>query len=486
GGFGSAPKFPIPHTLLFLLSYWYRTKKETALEMVKKTLTAMRLGGIYDQIGFGFHRYSTDEKWHIPHFEKMIYDQAMISIAYSQTYAITKNEFYKKVAEEILTYVARDMTSPDGAFYTAEDADSEGQEGKFYMWKVEEIKNALGENDAKLFLEIFNLTAIDNLNPHNLFENNERYVLYLKHPVPIDLTEKVNSLREKLFDIRAKRIRPFKDDKILTDWNGLMIASLSIASRVFNRPDYAIKAKNAADFILEKMDNKNGGLFHSYRENMSKVNGFLNDYAFFCWGLLELYEATFDIKYLKKAISFTDYQLEHFRDERNGTMFITTKENTEHIMKTPEVYDGAIPSGNSVSLHNLLRLYHLTGNNKYNQYAHELINAFSSEIKKYGPGYTHFLSGVDFALNSSYQIVIVGKRNTENMKLLLSALNSQFLPNKVVLLKDDDITDTIEQIAPYTKYHKPIANKATAYVCKNFVCHLPTTDAKEMLTLFKN
>ncbi len=480
GGFGNAPKFPTPHVLSFLLRYYYRTEGKKALEMVENTLVKMRLGGIYDHIGFGFHRYSTDNRWFAPHFEKMIYDQAMLAIAYTEAYAQTKKEFYKQVVDEIFTYVLRDMTLAEGAFYTAEDADSEGEEGKFYLWTTDEVKKVLGDEHGKSFIETFNLSKEGNFHEYNEKENKRRNILYLVSNN--NLPSNIETLRQKLFAVREKRIHPRKDDKVLTDWNGLMIASLSIASRILRNPKYADMASKAVDFILNKMDNKKGGLLHSYREGVAKIDGFLDDYSFFVWGLLELYETTFDVKYLKEAIRLTDYQLKHFWDDKNGGMFITAADGEQHIIKSKEVYDGAIPSGNSIALLNLLKIWHITSDNKYKEKAHNLINAFAKEVKNYSPGFAQFLIGIDFVLNSSYQVIISGKKDSQDTKLFLDALNSKFIPNKIVLFRDDADPNDLISIAPYTKNQKSIEGKTTAYVCKNFVCNLPTNDVKTMLS----
>lgn len=483
GGFGTAPKFPTPHILLFLLRYWYRTKDEKALEMVENTLLKMRFGGIYDHIGYGFHRYSTDNRWFVPHFEKMIYDQALLAIVYSEVYVITKKKFYKQVVDEIFTYVFRDMTSPDGAFYTAEDADSEGEEGKFYLWTVDEVKRVLSKDDANFFIETFNILEEGNFRQHNEATNTKKNILYLQNPLEKEIESQFNSIREKLFEVRGKRIHPHKDDKILTDWNGLMIAALSIASRYLGDYRYAEKAKIAADFILDKMDNKRGGLLHCFRKGVAKIDGFLDDYSFFVWGLLELYQATFNIKYLKEAIRLTDYKLQHFWDKKFGGMFLTSDNAEEHIIRSKDGYDGAIPSGNSIALLDLLYLYHITSDKRYLERVEELINTFSSEIKRYSLGFTQFLVGVDFLLNTSYQIVISGVKDAQDTKLLIDALNTQFIPPKIVLFRDSETADDLISIAPYTRKQEMIQNKATVYVCKNFSCTLPTNDVQEMLAI---
>lgn len=482
GGFGSAPKFPTPHILSFLLRYWYRTNEKEVLDMVENTLIKMRLGGIYDHLGGGFHRYSTDNRWLIPHFEKMLYDQALLTIVYTEAYLITKNKFYKQVVEEILTYILRDMTSSDGGFYSAEDADSEGEEGKFYLWSIEEIEKTIGEEEAAIFIKTFNLSKDGNFSSYHTSKGKN--ILYLVEPLPDEIAPKINCIKEKLFEIRKKRIPPFKDDKVLTDWNGLMIAGLSIASRYLDKPLYSEAAEKAARFILNNMDNKKGGLLHYYRQGSAKIEGLLDDYSFFVWGLLELYQTTFKTEYLKEAIRLVDYQLEHFWDEKNGGMFFTPDDMEKHLWRDKQLFDGAIPSGNSIALLNLIYLWHITANKKYAEKVQKLLITFSSEIKRYPPAYAQFLLGIDFAFNNFCEIVIVGKKDKET-KDMITTLNSYYLPDKVVLFKDVDNSQELIKISPYVEKMEMIENRATAYVCKNFVCNLPATNIQQILSMLE-
>lgn len=369
GGFGNAPKFPTPHNLNFLLRYWKRTGDEMALRMVVETLKAMRMGGIYDHIGFGFHRYSTDPEWLVPHFEKMLYDQALLAMAYTEAYQATGTREFETTVKEVFTYVSRDLTDPEGGFYSAEDADSEGVEGRFYMWTEEEMQSILGEN-ANPVTTIFNVSRYrhshNDLNEETYSESVglENNIPHLTKSIPEmasnygmkedELEEYLESARDELFNVRDKRVHPDKDDKILTDWNGLMIAALAKGARVFDEQEYENAAKKCADFILERMRTKTGGLYHRYRDGESAVPGFLDDYAFLIWGLLELYETTFETSYLKQSLELTAIQLEHFWDEKNGGFFFTSDEGwgeeEDMLFRKKEIYDGAIPSGNSVSM----------------------------------------------------------------------------------------------------------------------------------------
>ncbi len=495
GGFGNAPKFPTPHILSLLLRMYYNDRNQKALEMVENTLVKMRLGGIYDHIGFGFHRYSTDEKWQIPHFEKMLYDQALLIIAYCEAFLITKKEVYAEIASEIITYVLRDMLSPEKGFYTAQDADSEGIEGKFYLWSYDEISNALNADDLDFVVRIYNIKKDGNINGVLHGHKEPVNLIYLiKHPEQIarelnleskEFYKRLEKVRKKLYEIREKRVTPYKDDKILTDLNALMITALAIAYRTLNKQTYLDAAKNATDFILENMISKNGALFHRYRNGNREIEGLLDDYVFFVWALLELYQSCFEIKYLKEAIRLTDFILEHFLDEKGG-FFLTPDFGEKLIVRYKEAYDGAIPSGNSVALMNLLRIWHITSNNKYKDIAHNLITVFSKEIDQYPTNYAQLLIALNFAVNDFFQVVIVGEKNSQDTQKILKTLNSQFLPNIVVILKDEKSSKELAKLAPYTKDQITQNNITTVYICKNFVCHLPTNNIQTILSLLKN
>ncbi|MFX1314023.1 MAG: thioredoxin domain-containing protein, partial [Promethearchaeota archaeon] len=343
GGFGNRPKFPTPHNLIFLLRYWKRTGDKKSLEMVEKTLRAMRKGGIYDHIGFGFHRYSTDSIWLVPHFEKMLYDQALIAIAYIEAYQATKNDIYKKTAEEIFSYVLRDMASSEGGFYSAEDADSEGEEGKFYVWPKEELEQILDKNELDLVIRIFNIEQNGNYLEETSGKNTGNNIFHLKNIPENEIQDKLEKIRIKLFNTREKRIHPQKDDKILTDWNGLMIAALAKAAIAFQETKYLHAAQNAVNFILSNLQDSNKKLLHRYKDGLSEIQGYLTDYAFFIWGLIELYEASFDIFYLKTALEFHNTQIEDFWDIKIGGFYFTANNSEELLTRQKEIYDGAIP-----------------------------------------------------------------------------------------------------------------------------------------------
>ncbi len=481
GGFGDAPKFPSPHNLLFLLRYWKRTGDKMALHIVEKTLTAMRNGGIFDHLGFGFHRYSVDARWLVPHFEKMLYDQAMLALAYIEAYQATGKEEYRKTCEEIFTYVLRDMTSQEGGFYSGEDADSEGEEGKFYLWTEDEIRSILSE-DAEMIKRVFNVDKEGNF-PEG--KSTGKNILYLTKPLSEEERQRIEALRKKLFDAREKRIHPGKDDKILTDWNGLMIAAFAKGAQVFGKSAYADAAQKAVDFILSKMRDPKGRLYHRYREGETAVQAFLDDYAFFIFGLMELYESTFEIRYLKAALELNNGMIENFWDAENGCFYFTSEDAEKVLVRRKEIYDGAVPSGNSIAMLNLLRLSKITGNLEFENKAIAIGRAFSQSISQAPHAHTMLMSALDFALGSS-EVVIAGNLHAEDTKNMLVALRKEFIPGKVVVFRQVGEEQEIANLAEYTKNMHSIEGKATAYVCRNFSCKLPTTDVKKMLGLLSS
>jgi uncharacterized protein YyaL (SSP411 family) len=483
GGFGEAPKFATPHRLLFLLRYWHRTGDEAALEMVETTLQAIRQGGIYDHVGYGVHRYSTDAEWLVPHFEKMLYDQALLALAYIETYQVTGNPAYEQVAREIFTYVLRDMTHLNGAFYSAEDADSEGEEGKFYLWSIDEIRDTLNAEDADFIISTFNVTEegnfIDPLHGEAVGTN----ILHLTQPVDQEMGARLEEVRQQLFAARETRIHPQKDDKILTDWNGLMIAALAKGGRVFNEPAYSNAAQQTTDFILARMRDENGRLLHRYRDGEAAITGNVDDHAFLIWGLLELYETTFDIKYLETALTLTNDMITHFWDAENGAFYFTPDDGEALLARQKLIYDGAIPSGNSVAVLNLLRLGRITAKPDYEEKAVAIGEAFARQIQQEPSAYSQLITGVDFGVGPSYEVVIVGEPGATDTEAMLAALQSEFVPNKIVLFRPTGEAPEITRLAEFTKYQSSLNNQATAYVCLNYYCELPTNDIDKMMDL---
>jgi len=496
GGFGSRPKFPTPHNYLFLLRYWKRSGDENARSMVEKSLQEMRHGGVYDHIGFGFHRYSTDPEWFSPHFEKMLYDQAMLAMAYIEAYQATGKKEYEQTAREIFTYVLRDMTDKGGGFYSAEDADSEGEEGKFYLWTDEEIKEILGKDQADLIINVFNVKDEGNFSEEASGRKTGNNILHLKKPVAEiasslnvseeELSKSIETSRERLFQVREKRIHPYKDDKILTDWNGLMIAAFAKGAKAFNDPKYSEAASRAVDFILKNLRDNNGRLLHRYRDGEAGIMANIDDYAFLIWGLIELYEATFDTMYLQTALDLNNELIKHFWDVKNGGFYFTSDDGEELLVRQKEINDGAIPSGNSVAMLNLLRLGRITADTDFEEKAFQIGNVFSESVKRYPSGFTQFMVGLEFGIGPSYEVIIVGDSKAQDTEDMLQSLHKQFVPNKVVLFRSTEEGEgSITQIAEYTKNHISQNGKATAYVCLNYECKLPTTDIEKMLELLK-
>jgi hypothetical protein len=493
-GFGTAPKFPTPHNLLFLLRYWRRGDNEAALDMVEKSLQAMRRGGIYDHVGFGFHRYSTDAEWLVPHFEKMLYDQAMLAMAYTEAYQATGKEDYGKTVREILSYVSRDMTTAEGGFCSAEDADSEGEEGKFYLWTQAEVRQALGQEEAELTEKVFNIAADGNFTEQATMRKSGANILHLgKTPKELasdlslseqDLLARLEAIRQELFDYRNKRVHPMKDDKVLTDWNGLMIAALAKAAQAFDEPGYSEAASRAADFILGNMRKGDGRLLHRYREGQAGVDANLDDYAFLVWGLMELYETVFEVKYLKVALDLTGDMMRHFWDEGSGGLYLTPDDGESLFVRKKETYDGAIPSGNSVAMLNLLRLGRMTADPDLEEKAARIGSAFSKTVKELPSAHAQLMVALDFAVGPSYEVVIAGKIQAKDTRDMLRALRTRFLPNKVVLLNPGGKeSPEVAELAPFIKNQSSIGGKATGYVCMNYNCKLPTTDIDKMLGL---
>ena len=481
GGFFRAPKFPSPHNLIFLMRYHHSFDNKIALDMATKTLKQMRLGGIYDHIGFGFHRYSTDRHWLVPHFEKMLYDQAMIAMAYTEAYHITGEDIFAQTAREIFTYVLRDMTASEGGFFSAEDADSEGEEGKFYIWTEQEIKEVLGEDYGREFNDIFSITTQGNYRDESSGKETGLNIPHLKN-YNANGSNDFESAREKLFNIREKRIHPLKDDKILTDWNGLMIAALAKAAIVLNEPGYLDAAEKAAKFVLHSIS-KGERLLKRYRNGVAALDAHLDDYAFMAWGLLELYEATFATKYLSQALDLMNIMVEDFWDDKNGGFFLGSDQSEKLIVRSKTAYDGAIPSGNSVAVMNMVKLTRITGNTKWAELAEKTIRAFSEDVNRTPTGYTLMLTGFMFDTQNSKEIVIVGDSRNRNTTKFLHTIRASYAPHKVLLFKDTSVSDNrLEQLANWTSTQNSINGKPTAYVCKNFACNQPTSDIQTALS----
>jgi len=483
GGFGTAPKFPQPMNLSMLLCYWHREGNEQALQMVEKTLDAMVKGGIYDHIGGGFHRYSTDEHWLVPHFEKMLYDQALISKVYMQAYQVTKNEEYARVAREIFDYVLRDMTDANGGFYSAEDADSEGKEGVFYLWALEQIASILDKDEAEIFNAYYGVTMKGNFEESKSILNVTTSVEQLEKKFEKDCTTILNILttaRSKVFDERSRRIRPHRDDKVITAWNGLMVSSLAYGGAVLQEEKYIEAAECAAQFILNTL-RKKGRLMRYYRDGRVVELAFLDDYAFMITALLDSYEATFDAKWLIEAKELSEEMIELFADNQEGGFFLTGKDGEKLITRAKPSSDGAIPSGNSIAALALLKVGRLTMNQHITEEGSKVLEAFSQQLEQSLAYSSAMLTALSFWLGPTQEIVIAGDADAQDTKQIVNLIRSKFLPNAVVLLHEQDNAGfEIYKIVPFIRNLVMMDGKATAYVCKNYVCNQPVNKIDDL------
>ena len=498
GGFGGEPKFPSPHNLLFLTRYAHRTNDDGPLQMVKETLKSMRQGGVFDQVGYGFHRYSTDREWKLPHFEKMLYDQALLAQAYLEAYQVTDDRFYRNTVEEIFTYVLRDLGSSEGGFFSAEDADSEGGEGVYYQWSVDELKNVLGEQDARIAITFFNVTEEGNFREEASGERTGKNVLHPGRSLeviaddldlsPDDLSDRIESIRKRLLEARDERPRPHLDDKILTSWNGLMISALANAGGVFDEDQYLDAAREGVSFIREHLQDEDGRLLHRFRDGEAAVNGHADDYAFFIRGLIDLYEACSDVAYLRTAIDLNEQFLEHFWDDQAGGFYFTPDDGEELITRKKSVQDGAKPSANSVAYLNLLHLARYTGSPELETRATELEEAFSEPVQNTPFSHTMFLCGLNQRVGTSHEVVVAGSRDHPDTERFLNAFRSDYNPNCVLLFRptDEPGQNQLTDIAPFTKQQKDLDGEPAIYVCSDFSCKAPTSDLEEALGMMRD
>ena len=446
--------------------------------MVEQTLQSMRNGAIYDQLGFGFHRYATDTAWRIPHFEKMLYDQALESLAYTEAWQATGKDFYRRTADEIFTYVLRNLALPEGGFASAEDADSEGSEGKFYLWSAAEIRAVLADAEITAFNNRYHVSDAGNFDSPDGSKIGEN-ILYRS---PTDVAP-IGEAEKKLLAARDLRVRPFRDDKLLADWNGLMIAALAHAGAAFDNPGYIRSAEKAASFILARMRGPGGTLLHSYREGEAVVPAFADDYAFLSWGMLELYEATFDVIYLKQSLELIDGLVARFWDPVAGGSFQTAQGGKEAIARKKPLEDGVLPSANSVALLVLLKLNRITGKVEYEKKAEAISTLYPAEIGPVGISFGFFLSAIDFSIGSSFEVVVAGDPGAEDTRAMLRTLQRKFIPNAVIILRPSNApVAAIVQLAPFTESQLMVNGRATAYVCQDFACKLPTNDIATMLS----
>ena len=479
GGFGGAPKFPPAMTLEFLLRTHVRTGNREALEMVKYTCDKMANGGMYDQLAGGFHRYSTDARWLVPHFEKMLYDNALLSRLYLHYFQVSGEQQARETVEGILDYVLGEMTHPEGGFFSTQDADSEGHEGKFFVWDIKEIQQTLGEKDAAIFSSYYNVTEAGNFEGKNI-PNVTRSKEDVAKSVGISKAELETSLQEsrrKLFELRETRIKPDRDEKILTAWNGLMLASFAEAGVILNRPDYTQAARRNAEFVLSNL-RENGRVLRTWKDGRAKFNAYLEDYAFLSEGLLTLFETTGELRWLKESLALTDLMIEEFWDEESGGFFFTGKSHESLIVRSKDYFDNATPSGNSVAAIVLLRLAALTGRDNYRNLATAVLREMGDQVRRYPSGFGYALSAVDFLLSTPKEVAIVGK-DLADIRPLLAETWRRYIPNKVVAPGVSDDREAV-QTTPLLA-NRPLLNTLpTAYVCEHFTCKQPVTDVTEL------
>ena len=490
GGFGQQPKFPTPHSLSFLVRYYQRTGKEEALNMVSHTLRQIRLSGTYDQIGWGIHRYSTDREWLVPHFEKMLYDQALFAVACLETYQLTEDPLMKEACKNTLDYVSRELSSPEGGFYSAEDADSEGEEGKFYLWTKDELISVLGVEDGKTFINIFGCESSGNYLDEATRQRTGKNIPHLKKSIseyslsqdvsPKEFQNKLENIRKKLFNSRESRVHPQLDDKVLTDWNGLMISAFAKSGQAFGNKEYVIRAKKAADFCLSELRQPNGRLLKRWRLGKAGLPAHLEDYAFLAQGLIDLYEATCTPHYLDQAKQLIDLSRELFEDSNTGGFFLTAKDGEQLLTRPKEIYDGAIPSGNSVMAMNLCRMWKISGDEKYRECLNRSFSAFSGFLESNPSGAENFLHALAFVLHPPYEIVISGNLEDENTKEFLKETSKRFLPFKTQIhLPKQFEKSKIVELAPYLRAFTS-SQKPTFFLCRDYACEQPREDPKEV------
>ncbi|MBN2321762.1 MAG: thioredoxin domain-containing protein [Acidobacteria bacterium] len=474
GGFGSAPKFPPSMALSFLMRAYSRSREERLLEIVENTLMHMACGGMYDQVGGGFHRYSVDAQWLVPHFEKMLYDNALLSRVYLDACLLTGKVFYRRIAEDTLDYVLREMASPEGGFYSSQDADSEGREGAFFLWSRKEIQSLLGDGDAEIFCRYFDVTPEGNFEGENILNvPRPPHTFADLERIPGERLEAIiRSGKNRLFNAREHRIKPGRDDKILTAWNGLMLRSFAEAANAMGREDYREAAVRNAEFLLSRL-RKNGRLFRSYKDGRARFNAYLEDYAYLLDGLLSLYEASFDPRWITEAESLAERMVDNFWD-RSGDGFYFTSEDHESLIHRPkEFYDHAVPSGNSVSAHALLKLWKFTGDDRWSSYSVSIFKRMIVPMRRHPGSFAHLLCALDFYLGQPREIAVAGSSGSPDTKALLDEVFGVYMPNKVVACGSNAETFLLKD--------KPQVNgQATAYVCENFTCKAPVTTAEEL------
>jgi len=480
GGFGGAPKFPPAMNLEFFLHRHYRKGSPEALEMVEHTTRRMAEGGMYDQLGGGFHRYSVDAKWLVPHFEKMLYDNALLARMYLHLYQVTKDPAARRIAEETLDYVAREMTDAGGGFYSSQDADSEGEEGKFFVWSRQEILDVLGERDGNLFCDFFDVTESGNFEGQNILHINASITdTAARNKVSAeDLQAIIDSGRQKLFARREQRVKPGRDQKVLTAWNGLMLAGFAEASAILERPDYREVAEANAHFLLSHL-RSDGLLLRTYKDGEAKLNAYLEDYACLIDGLISLYEATGELTWIESAVALADKMIEQFWDDSEGGFFFTGKSHETLIVRSKEFMDNATPSGNSIAALSLLKLNLLTANHDYRRRATAVLRLLADQIRRYPSAFGFALSALDFYLDSPLEVVIVGSSDPQ-MDELLRTVWMTYVPNRVIATCQKN-HEQAAALVPLFMDRDTLATEPTAFVCRASTCQRPAKTSTDLL-----
>jgi len=482
GGLGKAPKFPNVGVYELFLRHYHRSKANRFLDMVTHTLTKMAQGGIYDHLGGGFHRYSVDEKWLVPHFEKMLYDNAQLVRIYAQVYRVTGEPLFKQVVDETMTYLTREMLHSEGGFYSTQDADSEGEEGKFFVWTEAEVTRILGEEPSEIFCRIYDVSEEGNFEGKNILHPiltlEQASKLFRRDLKAIESL--VSDAKMKLFQEREKRIKPFRDEKILTSWNGLMLSGLAEAIKISGRPAYLEAADRTVDFIFTKMF-RDGRLLHTYKDGTGKILGYLDDYAFLAAGLLDLFEATVNRMHLDRALKLAVTMLDEFWDEAGAGFFYTGRAHEQLIARSKPIFDASIPSGNAVATQVLLRLYHYTETENYLKSAERILRAYYDTMENQPFGFAHMLAALDFYLQKPKEIVLVGDKKDPKTAELLTKIHSLYVPNMTLQLASPE--ESLEKISSLLAGKKQIADKPTVYVCHNFTCSRPVVEWDELKPL---
>jgi uncharacterized protein len=482
GGLGQSPKFPNPGAYELFLRHYHHAKTQRFLDMVIHTITQMAHGGIYDQIGGGFHRYSVDEKWLVPHFEKMLYDNAQLVRILAQLYRATGNGVFKRVMEQTLDYLLREMLHSEGGFYSTQDADSEGEEGRFFIWSLAEINQVLGREDGEIFARMYDVTDSGNFEGKNILHPvltvDQATRLFKKSPDQIEML--VANAKQKLFEVREQREKPFRDEKIIVSWNGLMLSGLAEALTISPKPSFLAAANRTIDLIFAKLF-ADGLLLHTYKDGQAKQLGFLDDYAFLAVGLLDFYQAAFDRSALQRATELTEIMVREFWDEKGGAFFYTGNSHEQLITRAKPVFDASVPSGNAKATELLLRMYHFTGREDFLSKAETTLRSYSHAMTGQPFGFAHMLCALDFYLQKPKEVVLIGSPDDSNTADLLAVIHSIYTPNMTLQIVAPD--QLLETISALLRGKGQIGGKATAYVCHDYTCSAPVTDPGELKSL---